>query len=219
MALVFILVPVLALTRPMVVATLSLCSLALSAPVQLSQAEFIASRLAPFDLQLSSFAETGGRGIATTRDRSAGEQIMEVKDELIFSTHRELPRWPTLMAAVERQAAVNKPFGDEHILPMLLLLSRFAGGEDPWSHFIDSLPHPQQPSPLSATSAELALLPRCYAALACSVDAYARSLHAECEPLTAALAAAGMWLYKRKTSSNPAAATSDEIDTKEQEND
>ena len=35
----------------------------------------------------------------------------------------------------------------------------------------------------------------------------------------AALAAAGMWLYKRKTSSNPAAATSDEIGTKEQEND
>ena len=154
--------------------------------------DHVASRLAPYDLQLAVFPDAGGRGIATTRDRSAGETIIEVCDEHIFSTHRLLPSWPILMAAVECEAAAGRPLGDEHILPLLLLLSRSAGESDPWSHFIDSLPQPHQPSPLHASAADLALLPTCYAALASSVDAYARSLHAECAPLLTALATSGM---------------------------
>ena len=117
---------------------------------------------------------------------------MEVKDDTIFSTYRVLPSWPAIMAAAEHEANEGNALSDDHLLPLLLLLSRAAGESDPWSHFIDSLPHPQQPSALTATRAELMLLPNCYAALVHAVVAHACSLHADCKPLIAALAASGM---------------------------
>ena len=152
--------------------------------------DWASSRLATHGLRVANFA-VGGRGLATTQDRSAGQTIIEIQNEDVFSTSQLLPLHPVLFASAKRELAAGRPLTDEHLLPLLLLLSRAEGAAGEWSDFIGALPQ-MQPSALTARSEELALLPPCYAAMASAVNAYAHSLHAQCSRAIDDLEASGM---------------------------
>ena len=152
--------------------------------------DWASSRLATHGLRVANFA-VGGRGLATTQDRSAGQTIIEIHNEDVFSTSQLLPLHPVLFASAKRELAAGRPLTDEHLLPLLLLLSRAEGAAGEWSDFIGALPE-MQPSALTARSEELALLPPCYAAMASAVNAYAHSLHAQCSRAIDDLGASGM---------------------------
>ena len=153
---------------------------------------WLTARLAKTDLRIATFPPNGElRGLATTRDRSSGDVVLEVSDSDIFSSNNVLPMQPALLREATRTAAAGRLLTDDHLLPLLLLLARDAGPTDPWSSYVDALPD-VQPSPLTLSAHQLVLLPTCYAQLARTVDSYARHLHAGCESAIQALIADGV---------------------------
>ena len=102
---------------------------------------WLTARLAKTDLRIATFPPNGElRGLATTRDRSSGDVVLEVSDSDIFSSNNVLPMQPALLREATRTAAAGRLLTDDHLLPLLLLLARDAGPTDPWSSYVDALP-------------------------------------------------------------------------------
>ena len=144
-------------------------------------ASYLTQRLAPFDLDVHSFTDTG-RGLRTLRDRKKGELILSVADTEVILAERVLGAHEDLIEAARHAAGSATPLTDEAILACHILRERASDSE-----YARTLPE-CQPSGVSMTLSDHELLPRCYARAAEASRAYAIGQHAAC---SAALAATG----------------------------
>jgi hypothetical protein len=108
--------------------------------------------LRPFDLYVRDFPE--GRGLATTRDRSSGEVLLEVKSAITPDVI--LRGFPNILRILEKSMEYNQSLTGEEVLALgLLKLVQERDG------YALSLPERQQ-SVLNLPASLRKCLPRCY---------------------------------------------------------
>jgi hypothetical protein len=117
---------------------------------------WINERLAPFNLQIASFPETG-RGLQTTRDRSPGDVLIAVNVESALTASFIFARYPFIRKAAQCSVdKFNQRLTDEQILSLGLLRLRQDG-----DRYACSLPQDQY-SVLSMPKEIKQCFPRCY---------------------------------------------------------
>ena len=163
-----------------VVATL--CGALATAP---SWATLVNERLAPHELELHTFAESG-RGLRTRRDRAAGEVLLSVDDSAVVTAGRLLKSESLLTAIAQHAAQGGGPkLTHEQTLCLFLLSRRLEGSAGDWVEYVSALPT-SQPGPLGFSD-EAALLPRCYERV---VDVAVQHARTQCQRCTAAVRSA-----------------------------
>ena len=138
-----------------------------------SSTSWMASKLAPYDLDVHSFASTG-RGLRTLRDRAADELTLAVPDEDVVLSERVLDKSEKIAAAAKLAAEAGSPLTDE-----LVLVCYIAHEIDAGTSYAQSLPANQR-SGVDMTADERSLLPRCYARCAELTHDYALEQYALC---------------------------------------
>ena len=145
-------------------------------------------RLAPHDLELHTFEQSGLRGLRTSRDRAVGEVLISVDDTAVVTAGKLLESEPLLEAIAHHAAhSGGAKLTDEQTLCLFLLSRRLEGsaaGSD-WVEYVDALPI-SQPGPIGMGS-EATLLPRCYERVVAVAVQHAR---AQCHACTAAVRSA-----------------------------
>ena len=140
---------------------------------------YLAQRLAEHGLAMAEFAQTG-RGVRTDRDRAAGERVFYWFDKEVVFAERALERRADVAAA-----AAGAPLADEAILALYLAREAQDPRDNWFSLYRSTLPD----APPTATAADAALLPRCYAACCAAAAERAAAHHGAC---ARACAAAGV---------------------------
>jgi SET domain len=84
---------------------------------------WLTSRLTEFDLRVKEFPFTTGRGLITTRERKAGEVLIQIPVEEAITVSSMLIKYPILAHAAEKSMKVkNQQLTDEQVLAVGLLL-------------------------------------------------------------------------------------------------
>ena len=136
---------------------------------------YLAQRLAEHGLAMAEFAQTG-RGVRTERDRAAGERVFYWFDKEVVFAERALERRADVAAAAAAAAAAGAPLADEAILALYLALEARDPRDNWFSLYRSTLPD----APPTATAADAALLPRCYAACCAAAVERAVAHHGAC---------------------------------------
>ena len=146
-------------------ASSSSSSIPSSSSIDTTTPEWLVRRLSEFDLQPHDFSTTG-RGLQTTRDRSAGDVLIRVPESEAITVKSILQHFPVLeQAATKSLEEQDEKLTDEQILAAgLLLLLQQSQPQESSSTTNPSyaLSLPPQYSVLQMPSELLACLPRSY---------------------------------------------------------
>ena len=96
--------------------------------------------LAPSDLVLADFPETGRGLTVQKRDLAPGEAVLTVPEQLLLTSDHAL-ELPGVASAVERaSASLEAPVHDDALLAIALLLQPVVAPDGPWAEYLPLLP-------------------------------------------------------------------------------
>lgn len=138
---------------------------------------WLSQRLEPFGLELHEFPTTTGRGLRTTRDRAAGEIILQVKDAItcdtIFEQFQPIRELAEIAAA---SSSSSSCLTQEQVLALGLLEMKHGDIDTELYEYVQTLPT-EQYSVMTLPKSLQRCLPRCYQTSVDASKATLESLH------------------------------------------